>query len=365
MTPTKKYRILIAAGMIDRKLYSKIEPILAQPEVEKVYLVRKDPFVADKITCLSPKGIFAKIKPLAELYRLAVIKWLLITGKVNLLIGIGHIPHGLFLCTLGKLFRKKTILLLMGKNDLYLTYPNDKFRQKMALTIAKWATLIGTRGTQSAKWLEEQGIAKEKIFIPHNVFSFGDFYPKAVEKKYDLIYVGLLNYYKRVDLLVDVAYKLVHDHKMKNLKVAVIGKGKLKEEIIKYAAEKGLESHIDFLPAGDKEYLNEMLNQSRLFAMTSQGEGLPMVIVEAMSCGLPSVIFDDADISDVARHNHNALLCPLWDTDTFARNAHRLLTDAEMYQRLSANALKIREEKEYEYSLDNLKNIWHETLEKL
>jgi glycosyltransferase involved in cell wall biosynthesis len=354
----KKYRVLIAAGMIDRKLNSKIQPILSQSQVECVYLVRNKPFEAEKLICYFPKGLFAKFKILSEIYRLHIIFWLLITGRVDLLIGIGHIPHGLFICSMGRLFRKKIILLLMGKNDLYLTYPNDKIRQKIALKIAKWSTLIGTRGSSSANWLEKQGIPRNKIFIPPNVFDFNDFFPVNVEKKYDLVYVGLINYYKRVDLIIDVVEKLVKDFNKKSLKVAIIGEGKLKKEIIDLAMEKKLENVIDFLPAGGKEYLNEKLNQSKIFVMTSQGEGLPMVIVEALSCGLPIVIFDDADISDVAIHNYNSLLCNLWDTTSFAKNINFLLNDSNLYERLSKNALNIRKEFEFKYSLENLQIIW-------
>lgn len=361
----KHYRVLVAAGMINRKLRSKIKPILNLAEVEKVYLVRRAYFEAENVTCISPTGVFSKNKLLSEIYRVGVMLWLILTRRVDLLIGIGHVPHGMMICTLGKIFGLKSILLLMGKNDLYLTYPKDKFRQKVALRSARWATLIGTRGESSARWLEHQGIAKEKIFIPHNLFDFKDFSRQSLEKKYELIYVGLLNYYKRVDILIDVVHRLVYEGKMESLKVAIVGEGKLKDKSIRYALDKGLAKHIDFLPPGNKEYLNHLLNQSKIFVMTSQGEGLPMVIVEAMSCGLPVVVFRDADISDVARHNYNALLCELWDIEAFTNNVQLLLSDDDVYRRLSKNALKIGEEKEKEYSEENLTVIWECALKQL
>jgi glycosyltransferase involved in cell wall biosynthesis len=75
--------------------------------------------------------------------------------------------------------------------------------------ITSWADYIGTRGTRSKAWLIEQGIKAEKIFINPNVFDFEEFKPITVKKEYDLVYVGLLKEYKRVDLLIDIVEILV------------------------------------------------------------------------------------------------------------------------------------------------------------
>jgi len=90
-----------------------------------------------------------------------------------------------------------------------------------------------------------------------------------------------------------------------------------------------------------------------------------MAMIEAMACGLPCVISDVSDIPTVAIHDHNALLVPVGDVDGFADQILRLLTDHELYDRLSANALKIREERQYEYSLENTVNTWNVFLKKL
>ncbi|NJM15903.1 MAG: hypothetical protein HC896_11530 [Bacteroidales bacterium] len=189
-------KVVIVAGMIERKLFSKIQPIIEQDIVEQAYLVRNEEFQHEKVICCSPKGFFAKNKALAELWRVWKIVHLVLTNRADVLIGIGHVPHGFFVCAIGRLFRKKVILLLMGKNDLYHTYPNDRFRQWAALKVAKWATIIGTRGTNSQKWLIGQGISPNRVFIPHNVFDFNDFAPAPTPKKYDMVYVGLISFYK-------------------------------------------------------------------------------------------------------------------------------------------------------------------------
>ncbi|NJM15902.1 MAG: glycosyltransferase family 4 protein [Bacteroidales bacterium] len=129
--------------------------------------------------------------------------------------------------------------------------------------------------------------------------------------------------------------------------------------------EHGLTENIVFLPGGGKKFLTDLLNSSKIFVMTSQGEGLPMAVVEAMSCSLPVVIFDDADNTDICKHDYNSLVCELWDTDAFADNVRKLLTDHELYNRLAANANKLRDERSHDYSLAYALDLWKGILQQV
>ena len=138
--------VLIVAGMIDRKLFSKIEPIISHNYIKDVFLVRNTPYFANKIRNHYPTKKWSKIKILNEIYKVVLILKILFFHNPKLIIGIGLIPHGLYSILLGKIFKKRTILLLMGKNDLYLTFPSKVFIQKKLLWIASYADKIGTRG---------------------------------------------------------------------------------------------------------------------------------------------------------------------------------------------------------------------------
>lgn len=358
-------KILIVAGMIDRKLFSKIEPIVSQKSIKNVFLVRDTSFVGNKIICFSPKGYWSKFKILNEIYKVFLILKIFFLKKPDLVIGIGLIPHGMLTTIFGRLFGIKTILLLMGKNDLFLTYPSKHLIQKILFWIASLADIIGTRGEASKKWLINKGVKPSKIFIPHNIFDFNDFTPqKNSSPEYDLIYVGLFRYYKRVDLILDLVQKLVYENEMSSIKVALVGDGPLLNELLKQSKQLKIEKNIFFLPRADKKNLNTLYNKSKIFILTSQGEGLPMVLVEALSCGLPVVAFNDADISDIVHHDYNGLLCDLGDTDKFLDNVLRILTQHEIFDKLKNGALGIREDKKEEYSLDYITELWFNILER-
>lgn len=355
----KKVDVVIVAGMIERKFYAKVLPLLQSEMIGKIYVVRREPLQNSRFRCYSPRGIWKKNLLLAEIYRIGALLAILIRHRPQVLIGIGLIMHGIYTNIFGTLFRVKKIILLMGKNDLALTYPKRRITQKVLCLIGKLAHRTGTRGTRSMQWLQEQGWDKKSIFIPHNLFEFDAFKPQVIDIRFDLIYVGLLQYYKRVDLLIAMVDKVVHTYGYANLQLAIVGKGGLLAELQQQVERLNLQQNVTFLPVGDTKYLNELFNASRIFAMTSQGEGLPMVMIEAMSCGLPAVIFDDADIADVALHEKNALLSPMWDIDDMAKNVHELLRDPARYACLAAHAGHIREEKQKEYSCAYVSDIWH------
>lgn len=354
--------VLVVAGMIDRKLFSKILPLMKSKTVTNIYLVRRDFVAGEKITCFSPRGILQRNLVLAELYRVMAIVYVLVRYRPEVVIGIGLLLHGLYGNILGTVFGKKKILLLMGKNDLALTYPHRQRLQRILLRVAFLADFLGTRGTRSRKWLAEKGFAKEKVFIPHNVFDFGVFSPRSLIKKYDMIYVGLLSPYKRIDLLLEVVHKLVSEKHLGNPRLAIVGDGKSRGKLERQCRQLKLSRHVDFLQPGDASYVCDLLNQSRVFVMTSQGEGLPMAMVEAMSCGLPVVVFDDADIGDVVRNGENGFLIRPGDLDGFAEAVSGLLMNPDLYQKLRVGALRIKAEYKQSYSLEGIRAVWERGL---
>jgi glycosyltransferase involved in cell wall biosynthesis len=279
-----------------------------------------------------------------------------------MVIGIGLILHGIYTNLLGTLFKKKKILLLMGKNDLALNYPEKKILRRLLLKVTSLADLVGTRGTGSMAWLTGQGFAEERIFIPHNVFDFDEFAPeKDPIKKYDMIFVGVLRQYKRVDLLIEVVGKLVRCG-LNGVKLAVVGDGPLKESLMAQAEALGVRTNVCFFPFGNAAYVRDLLNQAKIFVMTSQGEGLPMAVVEAMSCGLPVVAFDDADIGDVVQHRESGFLVENGDLGGFARAVQRLLEDRDLYERLARNSPKIRRDRGFDYSMQSVISTWDDNL---
>jgi glycosyltransferase involved in cell wall biosynthesis len=63
-----------------------------------------------------------------------------------------------------------------------------------------------------------------------------------------------------------------------------------------------------------------------------------MVYLEAQSCGLPAVAFDNAGVPEVVRDGVTGLLVPLNDDRRFAGAIARLIEDVDLRRRMGANA---------------------------
>ncbi|WP_439183606.1 glycosyltransferase [Carboxylicivirga taeanensis] len=359
--------LLVFAGLRGREhtLTYKIAPVLEMDQVDRVFIIRPGDYRNKKVTCIYPRQAWLRKSLFFEFFRLWQALRIIIMHRPKVIIGIGMIPHGMSAVLLAKLTFRKSILLLMGKNDLYLTYPDKRRMQKLLTWLATKASAVGTKGTNSRAYIIKHGKPEQQVFIPHHLFDFENFSYQQHEKIYDLVYVGYMSFYKRIDLLIEACEQLVSKYQQKSLRVALVGNGHLIPQLKEKVYALGLKDNITFLPPGDRAYIQQVFNQSKIFAMTSQGEGLPNVLIEAMSCRIPAVIFDDADISDLVIDGVNGYLVPLHDVDAFAQRVNVLLSDREKLEQFSLNAEKIKADKAKDFSLPYLLSVWSQAFESI
>lgn len=105
--------------------------------------------------------------------------------------------------------------------------------------------------------------------------------------------------------------------------------------------------HLGDIPA-NCHFLGNMVNagaycaQADLLMLPSNYEGLPMVIIEAMSFGKPVVASDVGGVSEIVRNNINGYTLPN-NAKLFAQKIDQILTDNELYAKMSLNSLNIFE----------------------
>jgi glycosyltransferase involved in cell wall biosynthesis len=261
------------------------------------------------------------------------------------------VPHGILAAFAAKLTRKPLIQLLPG------TDVQTALNNRTIFRFIEMADCVITRGATTNRQLSERGIPKSKLYHIPNLLNFAKvpLKPDNIESEYDLVYVGRFVKAKRIDLLLAVIRKLKSF--FPDIRAALIGDGKLRARMEKLAMKFQLERNVVF--PGFQTNVYTWLHRAKIFVMTSECEGQPMAMIEAMGSGLPCVIPDISNIPTLAIHEVNALLVPAGDIDGFVHQIVRLLTDTELYDRLSENARKIRQEKHCEYSLEGVTDIWN------
>ena len=85
--------------------------------------------------------------------------------------------------------------------------------------------------------------------------------------------------------------------------------------------------------------------------MTSEVEGLPQAMIEAMGCGVPVVLPDTGDVTTLAKHGVNAWIVSPPTAEGFADAIGRLLEDAGLHRALSDGCLAMRDQFRRDYGL--------------
>jgi glycosyltransferase involved in cell wall biosynthesis len=155
---------------------------------------------------------------------------------------------------------------------------------------------------------------------------------------------------KRLDRLLQAVALL--SERRPGLRVSLVGDGVLRRELEAEAQRLGVEGRVRFEGARPFEEIVGWLRRSRLLVMTSEMEGLPQAMIEAMSCGVPVVIAETGDVTTLARHGENAWIVRERSAPAFAEAIDALLGDADLYRRLAEGCLAMRERFRRDYGMD-------------
>ena len=349
-------KIAVVAGLSDKKLLSKIKPLLDNEKVEKLYLYRNTSLSHDKIVNRVPKGNSSKI--FFELQRIITLLRDSFRVDFDVYIGVYVFLHGIIAWIVSKMRRRPVIQVLPGSDVDYI------ISKKRFLFVLKTSKFLITRGSITNKELLSLGIKEEHLQVIPNYFDFQNISSQKMgdKKDYDLITISNLIESKRIDLLLEITDKLVSEHSLTTLKVAIIGDGPLFHELQVVCKKRGLEPNVDFL--GHQQNVDDFLKRSRLFIMTTEIEGLPQVLIEALAAGVPCIMPKINNIPDVAIDNYNSLLVEVLNLEDYVDAICKLQNNSNLFEKLQEGALNFRKEHEYEYSAENITNLWGAILTK-
>ena len=141
--------------------------------------------------------------------------------------------------------------------------------------------------------------------IPNPLTNYPEHVKEHQEAYHRIICAGRLNYQKGFDLLIE-AFSLIADQ-CPDWHVDIFGSGDEEQALRQLLKQKGLEQRIYIHPASD--HIFEEFQNSDFFVFSSRFEGWGLVLVEAMSCGIPTVSFKcDYGPEDIINDKTDGLL---------------------------------------------------------
>lgn len=141
------------------------------------------------------------------------------------------------------------------------------------------------------------------------------------------------NLIEATDILLNRRFEL-----RARLLLKIAGEGPLKAVLQRQINLKGLERNISLL--GNRRDIPELLHRADVFVLSSDYEGLPIALLEAMMTGLPVVVTDVGGCRDVVESCNAGLVVPPGSADALARALECMITDKQSREEYGRNALK-------------------------
>lgn len=173
-----------------------------------------------------------------------------------------------------------------------------------------------------------------------------------------IISVGRLEYQKGYDILINV-WNII-SKKYPNWILEIYGEGIERESLQNKINKLGLEK--SFILKGAVKNIQDKYLESSIYVMSSRYEGMPMVLLEAMSYGLPVVSFDcSCGPKDIIKDNEDGFLVEFGNIEQMAEKIEKLISDEEKRKLFGKNARKNVER----FSADIIMKEWKELFENL
>jgi glycosyltransferase involved in cell wall biosynthesis len=136
--------------------------------------------------------------------------------------------------------------------------------------------------------------------------------------------------------MIEAFARIAPDHPEWTLKI--FGDGSLREVLEEQIRAAGLADRVLLMgPTRDVE--RELLNAS-MFALSSNAEGLPLVLVEAMACGVPCVSYDcSPGIREIITDGADGIVARQGSVDELSAGLRRLIEEPETRRAMGQQAL--------------------------
>ena len=155
-------------------------------------------------------------------------------------------------------------------------------------------------------------------------------------------------------------FKIIHQ-KYPNWVLDIVGDGDEREVLSNYIIDNHLEESVTLHGFRTREYIYDLLEKSSIYLMTSFTESFGIVLLEAMSVGLPCIAFTSAEgANEIIVSGYNGYLIKHRNSDAYVKKVEDLIDDIKTRKKIGKQA-RVSVQK---YSVDVVGEDWFKLIEK-
>ncbi len=227
----------------------------------------------------------------------------------------------------------KTKKVVSVRNDPNKEYGKSKFRKFVANLLFLFADAVVFQTEDASKYFCP--VVRKKSRVIFNPVSSA-MYADGDGDRRDIITLGRLQPQKNHKMLIDAFAQISDEFPDEHL--CIYGDGPDYQKTADYIAEKGMQEKI-FLQGNIADVKSALCN-AKLFVLSSDYEGLPNALMEAMATGTPSISTDCpcGGPKTLMQNGVHGILVPVKDTESLKNAMEKLLADNALRETLGKNA---------------------------
>ncbi len=231
---------------------------------------------------------------------------------------------------------------------------------KLEQEIVKKSDMLTAVSNSCADEFRAYHSIKKEITIVHNGVDTNYFVPsKNISNLKSVLYTGRFEVFKGLSDLIECSGIVCK--KYPDVKFILVGSGTILDSLKKQASKLKLEDNIIFTGSLSKSQIIEYYQNATIFALPSYREGFPTSLMEAMSCGIPSIATNVEGSAELIKDGENGLLVPQKNPKKLAESIIYLLEHEEFRNRIGTNARDyIVKNYDWETITDGFEKLYHQ-----
>lgn len=201
------------------------------------------------------------------------------------------------------------------------------------------------------KLRQKSDIIYNPVVIPDNLIG------KAIKtpKKNRIVTIGRLHPQKNQKLLINSFIEFHKSHP--DYILSIYGKGELEDELSKYINDVSMTNFIELV--GEQKDVYQLILDSKVFVLSSDFEGMPNALIEAMSLGLPCISTKVSGAIDLIENEINGILVDS-NTKSISNALNKLVDNPDFANSIAHNAVDVHKK----LNIDHISNLWIKYLDR-
>lgn len=246
-----------------------------------------------------------------------------------------HAHYGFHSALLPAIIKRKPLIITFHRGDaLYEPLRNKVYCTLQKFVVSRADFLIAVSSEIKEALIEHLGARSDKVSVITCGVDTRSFLP--LEKKIKrvalgipenskvVLFIGKLNHRKGVDLLLECAKRMQETY------FILIGEGNIRTSY----------KNCIFVDPQPNHELTKWYNVADVFLLPSRSEGTPVVILEALSCGIPVIASKVGGIPDLIKDGATGYLIEPGDVDILEERMRDLLQNPEKRRQMGLQGRK-------------------------